>query len=152
LLAPMRLFPTPIYTFKHILTQEVAYQSLPPDIRRQTHRGIAQVLVEQFPDLATTQPEVLAQHYTEAGLVAQAVAYWQRAGQHASDRSAHLEAISHVTRGITLLTTLPETPEHLQQALSLHLAMGAALLVTKGHAAPEVERAYTQAHALCQRV
>ena len=82
----------------------------------------------------------------------QAVAYWQRAGQQASDRSAHLEAISHVTTGIELLKTLPETPEHTQQALTLYIALGAALLMTKGHAAPEVEHAYTQAHALCQQV
>ena len=78
--------------------------------------------------------------------------YWQRAGQHASDRSAHLEAISHLTTGIELLKTLPETPEHTQHALTLHIALGAALQMTKGHAAPEVEHAYTQARALCQQV
>ncbi|HEY5868220.1 MAG TPA: hypothetical protein VI542_22100, partial [Candidatus Tectomicrobia bacterium] len=80
------------------------------------------------------------------------VPYWLRAGQQASDRSAYLEAISHVTSGLALLKTLPETPAHTQQALTLHLALGAALLVTKGHAAPEVEQVYTQAYALCQQV
>jgi predicted ATPase len=80
------------------------------------------------------------------------VRYWQRAGQQASERSAHLEAVSHLTTGIELLKTLPETPEHTQQALSLYIALGAALQVTKGIAAPEVEHAYTQAHALCQQV
>src|SRR6266508_6183297 len=69
-----------------------------------------------------------------------------------SDRSAYLEAISHVTTGIELLRTLPETPEHTQQALILHITLGAALQVTKGHTAPEVEHAYTQAYALCQQV
>ena len=78
--------------------------------------------------------------------------YWQRAGQHASDRSAYLEAISHFTTGIELLKTLPETPEHTQQALTLYIALGAALQMTKGQAAPEVEHAYTQARALCQQV
>ena len=82
----------------------------------------------------------------------QAIAYWQRAGQHASDRSAYLEAISHLTTGIELLKTLPETPEHTQQALTLYIGLGAALLVTKGYGAPEVEHAYTQARALCQQV
>ena len=82
----------------------------------------------------------------------QAIPYWQRAGQQASDRSAYLEAISHLTTGIELLKTLPETPERTQQALTLHIALGAALLMTKGHAAPEVEHAYTQARALCQQV
>src|SRR5205823_4565143 len=78
--------------------------------------------------------------------------YWQRAGQQASERSANLEAISHFTTGIELLKTLPETPQRTQQALTLHIALGAALQMAKGHAAPEVEHAYTQAHALCQQV
>src|SRR6266545_2228686 len=69
-----------------------------------------------------------------------------------SDRSAYLEAISHVTTGIELLRTLPETPEHTQQALTLQIALGTALQNAKGHAAPEVEHAYTQARALCQQV
>jgi predicted ATPase len=80
------------------------------------------------------------------------VVYWQRAGQQASDRSAHVEAISHLTSGIELLTTLPATPARTQHALTLHIALGAALLITKGQAAPEVEHAYTQARALCQQV
>jgi predicted ATPase len=99
-----------------------------------------------------TQPELVVQHYTAAGCAEQAVHYWQHAGQQASDRSAHLEAISHVTTGIELLKTLPETPSRLQQALTLHIILGAALLMTKGHGAPEVEHAYTQARALCQQV
>jgi predicted ATPase len=99
-----------------------------------------------------TQPELVAQHYTAAGCTEQAVVYWQRAGRHASERSANLEAISHFTTGIELLKTLPETPERVQQALALHIALGAALQIAKGHAAPEVEHAYTQAHALCQQV
>ena len=99
-----------------------------------------------------TQPELLAHHYTEAGLAEQAIIYWQRAGQQASDRSAHVEAVSHCTTGIALLKTLPETPARTQQSLTLHITLGAALLVTKGQSAPEVEHAYTQAHALCQQV
>src|SRR5919198_1564682 len=89
---------------------------------------------------------------TEAGLTEQAVRYWQRAGEHASDRSAPLEAISHCTTGIALLTTLPETPARTLQALSLHLALGAALQMAKGLGAPEVEHAYTQAYAWCQQL
>jgi predicted ATPase len=99
-----------------------------------------------------TQPELVAQHYTAAGCTEQAVRCWQRAGQQASDRSAYLEAISHCTTGIELLTTLPETPERTQHAVTLHIALGAALQMTKGLAAPEVEHAYTQAYALCQQV
>src|SRR5207253_4413102 len=82
----------------------------------------------------------------------QAVHYWQRAGQQASDRSAHLEAISHFTTGIELLKSLPETLARTQHALTLHSALGAAVQMAKGLAAPEVEHAYTQAYALCQQV
>jgi class 3 adenylate cyclase/predicted ATPase len=144
--------PQATYRFKHALIQDAAYQSLLRSTRQLYHQRIAQVLEGHFPETAETQPEWLAHHYTQAGLTEQAVVYWQRAGEHASDRSAYLEAISHCTTGIELLTTLPETPEHIQQALTLHIALGAALLVTKGYAAPEVEQAYTQARALCQQV
>ena len=102
--------PQATYTFKHALIQDVAYQSLLRSTRQQYHQRIAQALEAQFPETVATQPELVAQHYTAAGCTEQAVHYWQRAGQHASDRSAHLEAISHVTTGIELLKTLPETP------------------------------------------
>jgi len=144
--------PQATYVFKHVLIQDAAYQSLLRSTRQQSHQRIAQVLEASFPEVCETQPELLAQHYTAAGCAEQAVIYWQRAGQHASDRSAHLEAISHCTTGIELLQTLPEAPEHTQQALTLYIALGAALQMAKGHAAPEVEHAYTQARTLCQQV
>jgi class 3 adenylate cyclase/predicted ATPase len=144
--------PQVTYTFKHALIQDAAYESLLRSTRQQYHQRIAQVLEAQFPETVTAQPELLAHHYTEAGLVERAIPYWQRAGQHASERSAYLEAINHCTTGIELLETLPETPEHTQQSLTLHIALGAALLVTKGQGAPEVEHAYSQARALCQQV
>jgi predicted ATPase len=144
--------PQATYRFKHALIQDAAYQSLLRSTRQQYHQRIAEVLEERFPETAETQPELLAQHYTQAGCAEPAVVYWQRAGQQASERSAHLEAISHVTTGIELLQTLPETPEHIQQALSLYIALDAALQMAKGYAAPEVEQAYTQARAWCQQV
>jgi predicted ATPase len=144
--------PQATYTFKHALIQDVAYQSLLRSTRQQYHQRIAQALEAQFPETVATQPELVAQHYTAAGCHEQAILYWLQAGQHASDRSAHVEAISHLTTGIELLKTLPETREHTQQALTLHLALGAALQLAKGMAAPEVEQAYTQARALCQQV
>jgi class 3 adenylate cyclase len=143
--------PQATYRFKHALIQDAAYQSLLRSTRQQSHQRIAQVLERRFPEICETQPELVAQHYTAAGCAELAVHYWQRAGQQASDRSANVEAISHVTTGIELLKTLPETPEHTQQALTLHLALGGALLMAKGHTAPEVEQAYTQARALCQQ-
>jgi predicted ATPase len=146
------LLPQATYFFKHVLVQDAAYQSLLRSTRQQYHARIAHVLEAQFPATATTQPEVLAHHYTEAGLTAQAIPYWQQAGQWALERSANLEAVSHCTTGIELLKTLPETPARTQQALTLYIALGTALLMTKGQAAPEVEQAYTQARALCQQV
>jgi predicted ATPase/class 3 adenylate cyclase len=144
--------PRARYLFKHALIQDAAYVSLLKSTRQQVHRQVAQVLEARFPALVEMQPELVAQHYTAAGCHEQAVVYWQQAGEHASDRSATSEAISHFTTGIELLTTLPETPERTQQALALHIALGAALQMAKGFAAPEVERAYTRARELCQQV
>jgi predicted ATPase len=144
--------PEATYRFKHALIQETAYQSLLRSTRQQYHQRIAQVLEAQFPETVATQPELVAQHYTAAGCAEQAVVYWQRAGQQASERSAYQEAISHLTTGIELLQTLPETPGRTQHALTLYIALGAALQVTQGPAAPEVEHAYTRARALCQQL
>ena len=103
--------PQATYLFKHALIQDTAYQSLLKSKRQQYHQQIAQVLEEQFPDTTETQPELVAHHYTEAGLIEQAIPYWQRAGQRATQRSANVEAISHLTKGLELLKTLPDTPE-----------------------------------------
>ena len=119
------------------MIQDAAYASLLKSTRQQVHQQIAQVFETQFSTLVETQPELVAQHYTAAGCAEQAVVYWQRAGQQASERSAHLEAISHVTTSIELLKSLPETPEHTQQAIALHIALGAALQVPKGMGHPK---------------
>jgi class 3 adenylate cyclase/tetratricopeptide (TPR) repeat protein len=144
--------PRSWYSFKHALIQDTAYQSLLKSTRQQYHQRIAQVLEAQFPETAETQPELLAQHYTEAGLSAQAAGYWQQAGQRALERSASLEAVSHVTKGLELLTALPEAHERAQQELALHLTLGPALMNTRGSAAPEVERVYMRACELCRQV
>jgi class 3 adenylate cyclase/predicted ATPase len=144
--------PRSRYIFKHALIQDAAYQSLLKSTRQQYHQRVAQVLEQQFPETVEMQPELLAQHYTEAGLLAQAIPYWQRAGQRAVERSANLEAISHLTKGLELLNTLPDTPEHRQQELDVQTTLGWALSVTKGVAAPEVAVAYHRARVLCQEV
>ena len=86
--------PQAHYLFKHALIQDTAYQSLLKSTRQQYHQQIAQVLAERFPETVETQPELVAHHYTEAGLIAQAIPYWQQAGQRAIQRSANVEAIS----------------------------------------------------------
>jgi TOMM system kinase/cyclase fusion protein len=144
--------PRSQYIFKHALIQDAAYQSLLKSTRQQYHQRIAQVLVAQFPDIAETQPELVAHHYTEAGFREQAVVYWQRAGQQAIERSANLEAVAHLTQGLELLITLPDTPERAQQELVMQTTLGPALLVTKGQASPEVLQAYARARTLCQQV
>jgi class 3 adenylate cyclase/tetratricopeptide (TPR) repeat protein len=144
--------PQASYLFKHALIQDTAYQSLLKSTRQHLHRQIAHVLEEQFAEIREAQPELLAHHYTEAGLVGHALPYWQRAGQRATERSANVEAISHLTKGLELLKTLPDTSERTQQELTLQITLGAPLLATKGFAAPEVGAVYTRARELCPQV
>jgi class 3 adenylate cyclase/tetratricopeptide (TPR) repeat protein len=144
--------PQATYTFKHALIQDTAYQSLLKSTRQQYHHRIAQALEQHLPDTAERYPELVAQHYTEAGLVAQAIPYWQRAGEHALTYSAYQEAVSHLTTALALLTTLPETPQRSQQELTMQMTLGMALRATKGAGAPEVERLYTRARELCGQV
>jgi predicted ATPase/class 3 adenylate cyclase len=144
--------PQARYVFKHALIQEAAYQTLLRRTRQQYHRQIAQLFEKQFFEITETQPELLARHYTEAGLTDKAIAYWQKAGLRAIERSANIEAVSHLTKGLEGLETLPETPERAQQELTLQLALGVSLKIIRGHTAPDVERAYIRAHKLCQQV
>ena len=137
-LFPKCFVPTLTYTFKHVLTEEAVYQSVPVSTRRQYHQQIAQALDEHFPVLTKTQPGLLAHHYTEAGCTAPAIAAWQRAGELAAERSAYVEAIAHFRRGLALLQDLPDTHERVQQELDLQLGLAPALMVTRGFAAPEV--------------
>jgi predicted ATPase len=144
--------PQSTYMFKHALIQDAAYQSLLRSTRQQYHRQIAQTLAAQFPETTGTQPELLAHHYTEAGLTEQAVHYWHHAGQRAIERSAHVEALAHLRQGLALLQMLPETPERLQREVDMLIALGASLNATKSIAAPEVEQTYIRAHHLCQHL
>jgi predicted ATPase len=146
------LVPQAHYLFKHALIQDTAYQSLLKSTRRQYHTKIAQVLQEQFPATTEAQPELVAHHYTEAGLSTQAIPHWQRAGERATQRSANAEAISHFTKGLELLKTLPDAPEHTQQELTLQLALNGALIFVKGFTAPEVEKTVARARELCQQL
>jgi predicted ATPase len=144
--------PRARYIFKHALIQDAAYTSLLKSTRQQYHQQIAQLLEARFPETVAAEPELLAHHYTEAGCHAPAVGYWQQAGTRALQRSANVEAIAHVQRGLDLLTRLPDTPQRTQYELDLLTTLGPALLATKGYAAPEVGQAYTRARVLCQQV
>ncbi|HYU19382.1 MAG TPA: adenylate/guanylate cyclase domain-containing protein [Chloroflexota bacterium] len=144
--------PHATYLFKHALVQETGYESLLKSKRQQYHQLIAQALAEQFPQVAETEPELLAHHYTEAGLKAQAIDYWQRAGQRAIERSANAEANAHLTRGLEVLKGLPDAPERLQQELELQTTLGLVLMPIKGYGSSEVEAVYKRALELCRRI
>jgi DNA-binding winged helix-turn-helix (wHTH) protein/predicted ATPase len=144
--------PQATYTFKHALIRDAAYQSLLRSTCQHYHQRTAQVLEEQFPETAETQPEVLAYHYTQARRYEKAVDYWLRAGRLAMERSANREAISHLTAGVEVLKSLPDTPERHQYELVLQTTLGPALMAVKGYAAPDVEQVYTRARALCELV
>src|SRR4029077_6821980 len=102
---------------KHALVQDVARESLLKSKRQQIHARIATVLAERFPAVVETEPETLAQHLTEAGLADRAVVYWMRAGKNAVERSANLEAISHLSKGLEALQSLPGGPGRDRQEL-----------------------------------
>ena len=144
--------PNATYIFKHALIQEAAYQSLLKSKRQEYHQKIAEVLEERFPETVETQPELLAHHYTEANLIVQAIPYWQKAGEKARQRSANIEAIGHLKRGLELLKTLPETPERIQQEMAFQTTIAPAYMATKGYASSEVERAVLRAWELCQKL
>jgi class 3 adenylate cyclase/predicted ATPase len=144
--------PQATYVFKHALIQDAAYESLLKSTRQHYHQRIAQVLEAQFPESAETQPELVAHHCMEAGLTNQSVTYWYKAAQRAVERSAHLEAINHLTKGLELLKTLPDTPQRLQREVDMHIALGASLIATKGYTAPEVAQTYRYARQLCQHL
>jgi predicted ATPase len=143
--------PRAKYIFKHALVQDAAYASLLKSTRQQYHQQVAQMLEARFPDTVATEPELVAHHYTEAGCYAQAVSYWQQAGQRAMQRSANVEAIAHLRQGIELLTTLPDTPARVQAELTLQTTLGPALVATKGYATPEVAATYNRALELCEQ-
>jgi predicted ATPase len=144
--------PQATYLFKHALIQEAAYQSLLRSTRQYYHQRAARVLAEQFPETAETHPEIIAHHYTEAGFNAPAVPYWHLAGQRAIERSAHVEAVAHLTRGLDVLMTLPDTPARARQELALRLTLGTSLSVTKGWPDAGVGEAYSRAQKLYQQI
>jgi class 3 adenylate cyclase/predicted ATPase len=145
-------FPELEYVFKHALTQEVAYSSLLLERRKVLHERIGQAIEVLFHSRLEDHYSELAHHYSRSGNTQKAIAYLQLAGQQAVQRSAHVEAISHLTTALELLKTLPDAPERVRQELTLQIALGVPLMAIKGYAAPEVERAYTRARELCQQV
>jgi predicted ATPase len=147
-----RLVPELTYTFKHALTQEVAYESLLTTHRRALHAAAGQALESLYAPRLEDAYDRLAYHYARTDDMAKAVTYLTLVANQAARKSAHVEAIAHLTQGLELLKTLPATSERNQQELALRIALGAALIATKGMAAPEVGQAYTRARQLCRHL
>ena len=101
--------PHAIYLFKHALIQDAAYGTLLRGPRRALHARIAETLESQFPDIAQTQPELVARHCTDAGLIEKAAGLWGKAGQRSLERSALVEAVAHFERALGQIATLPAT-------------------------------------------
>jgi class 3 adenylate cyclase/predicted ATPase len=147
-----RLFPELEYTFKHALTYQVAYESLLQERRRELHTRIMEALEELTGERVSEQVERLAYHALRGEVWDKALTYFHQAGNKAAARSAHIEAISHLTTALDLLKHLPDAPHRVDQELALQTTLGGALMATRGHAAPEVEQAYGRAWELCRQV
>ena len=144
--------PEACYLFKHALVQDAAYGTLLRDRRRRLHGRIAHSLEERSPGLAGTAPELIARHLTEAGEAERAIPYWRRAGELAAGRSADMEAVAHLSKGLKLIRTLPAARGLLEEELALCLAIGGPLIATRGYSASDVERTYSRARALCDEL
>jgi tetratricopeptide (TPR) repeat protein len=140
--------PDAVYAFKHALIQDAAHSSLLRSARQQLHAKIAETLEAQSPELMDTEPELFAQHYSEALLVEKAVGYWRRAGQRSIAKSTFVEAIAQLNRGLLLLATLPESRDRNQRELDLQVTLAFALRGMTGYGHSDVAKALRRAHTL----
>jgi predicted ATPase len=148
-------FGTPsetMYVFKHALLQSAAYDSMVRSKRRLLHRDIGQAIEQHFPEILRKEPELVARHFSAAALPEKAVDYWLQAGQASSERSAYVEATWHLEEGLQVLASLPASPERDQRELALRIALGPALIFTKGAGTQEVEQVYRESLQLCARL
>jgi hypothetical protein len=144
--------PDAEYTFKHALVQDAAYSTLLRSRRLQLHARIADTLEREFQEIVETQPELLARHCAEAGLIAKAADYRLKSGKRAFARGAMAEAESELRKGLGLLSSLPDgSPRH-EQELNLQITLGNALLATKGYAAPEPGDVFDRSRELCEKL
>ncbi len=144
--------PEPSFTFKHALTQEVAYNSLLLERRRTMHERVAQGIETVLADRLEDHYSELAYHYSHSGNAEKAVKYLHKAGKQAIQRSAYAEAIEQLSSALTLLQTLPDTRERAEHELTLQIALGLPLIITKGYGVPEVARVYTRTRRLYEQI
>ena len=136
------------YTFKHALVQDTAYESLLKSRRQILHQRIAETLREKFVAVVDAEPELLAHHFTQAGLTNLAIEFWGKAGDLASRRSAFKEAIAHLGTAIEMADAASAGGEVKQrERLNLQVAYGNALMAARGYGAPETTAAFARASA-----
>jgi predicted ATPase len=143
--------PHATYLFKHALVQDAAYGTLLREPRRALHARIAEMLESQFTDIAERQPELLARHCTEAGLIGKAAVLWGNAGQRSLERSALVEATEQLTRALAQIATLPATPALRREEIKLQVALITPLMHVKGYAAAETKAAAERARMLIEQ-
>ena len=144
--------PQASYLFKHALVQDAAYGTLLRARQQELHGRIATAFEDRFPETIDQQPELLAHHCAQAGWIEKAIAHRGRAGRQSLARSAMVESVAQVRKGLDLLAHLPDGRERRRQELDLQRVLGAALLASKGNAAPETGQAYGRARELCERL
>src|SRR5215468_6703052 len=142
--------PEAVYSFKHALVRDAAYESLLKSRRQQLHGQIASTLEHRFADIVASQPEIAAHHLTEAGLAEPAIDYWLKAGQQAARRSANAEALNHFARGLDLLPKIGDPMLRNKSELLLQTSLGHSLRSIKGWSIDSVKHAYTRALELCK--
>jgi class 3 adenylate cyclase/tetratricopeptide (TPR) repeat protein len=144
--------PWTTFIFKHALLQDAAYASLLRSKRQELHRRIAETLESSYPERARTEPEVVAHHYTQAGQALRATRYWAAAALRALDRSANVEALGHAGKGLELLAGVAQGIDRDRLELGLRILQGAAYRAVKGFASSDVERSFTRALELSERL
>jgi class 3 adenylate cyclase/predicted ATPase len=140
------------YEFKHALVRDAAYDSLLKSTRQSNHQRIAQVLEKAFVSLSDTQPELVAQHYTEAGLIDMAITWWYRAGKRAARMDANLEAIRHLENGLKLTERLEHSDDHLRIEADILMELGNAIRVIEGSASERAGKLFARCRSICQRI
>jgi class 3 adenylate cyclase/predicted ATPase len=143
--------PHATYLFKHALVQDAAYSTLLREPRRALHARIAEALESQFAEVAEGQPELLAHHCTEAGLIEKAAGLWGKAGQRSLTRSALMEAAAQFTRALAQIAGLPGTAALRREQIKLQVCLANALMHTKGYAALETKASLDQARSLIEQ-
>jgi predicted ATPase len=143
--------PHASYLFKHALVQDAAYRTLLREPRRALHTRIAETLEGNFADIAENQPEILARHCTDAGLIEKAAGLWGKAGQRSLARSALVEAVEQLSRALTQIATLPATPALRREEIKFQVALTIPLMHIKGYSALETRGAADRARLLIEQ-